>query len=202
MNVFVFLTGVTKLDISSREESSSRISCNSSCVWRVWNGFPSETTAGGTPPESQKALCMSQLWQDIKKWILFKKYINVFTQKIHHSSAQSAGRAVSQQIHFKNCKQCGRAFSQSSHLKAHQQTHTTERPHLCSICGKSYSRAFVLKVHLRVHTGEKPYTCEKCGKCFYYCQGYRAHLKIHNKKPKTPTKPLRRPKQLFVENNQ
>ena len=97
-----------------------------------------------------------------------------------------------------HCDQCGKSFSQSAHLRLHLETHTRARPHLCSICGKSYSRAFVLKVHLRVHTGEKPYTCEKCGKCFYYCQGYRAHLKIHDKKPKPPTKPRGRPKQLML----
>ncbi|XP_044203525.1 zinc finger protein 665-like isoform X1 [Thunnus albacares] len=101
-----------------------------------------------------------------------------------------------------HCEQCGRAFSQASHLKGHLKTHSGERPYLCSICGKSYSKAYVLKVHLRVHTGEKPYTCEKCGKCFYYYQGYQAHLKIHDKKPKPPTKPLGRPKQqLLVEDN-
>ncbi|XP_030588774.1 gastrula zinc finger protein XlCGF26.1-like [Archocentrus centrarchus] len=97
-----------------------------------------------------------------------------------------------------HCDQCGRAFLQFYNLNLHLKTHTGERSFLCSICGKSYSRADTLKVHLRVHTGENPYTCKICGKCFYYYQGYQAHVKIHDKKPKTATRPLGRPKQQLT----
>lgn len=97
-----------------------------------------------------------------------------------------------------HCDQCGKAFSKPASLKAHLKTHTGERTYLCSVCGKSYSKAHPLKVHLRVHTGERPYTCETCGKGFYYSQGYQKHVQIHDKKPKPPTKPLGRPKQLLL----
>ncbi|KAM4584545.1 uncharacterized protein PAE49_004061 isoform 2-T2 [Odontesthes bonariensis] len=100
-----------------------------------------------------------------------------------------------------HCGQCGKSFLHRTYLKVHLKTHTGERPHLCSICGKNFSRAGTLKNHFRVHTGERPYTCEKCGKGFRFSQTYQAHLKIHDKKPKPPTKPLGRPKQL-LEGNQ
>uniref|UniRef100_A0A672YGK9 Zinc finger protein 664-like n=1 Tax=Sphaeramia orbicularis TaxID=375764 RepID=A0A672YGK9_9TELE len=99
------------------------------------------------------------------------------------------------------CKQCGKAYLRRSGLKQHLKAHIGELKYLCTVCGKRVASAHALKVHVRVHTGETPYTCDKCEKGFYYRQGLLQHLQTHDKKPKPPTKPLGRPKQLLIEVN-
>jgi KRAB domain-containing zinc finger protein len=61
-----------------------------------------------------------------------------------------------------------------------RQTHTGDKPYMCSICDKRYARMSDLKVHLRSHTGERPYTCTQCKKNYITSSHLRMHERTHN----------------------
>ncbi|KAH7909039.1 hypothetical protein BJ138DRAFT_1156216 [Hygrophoropsis aurantiaca] len=51
----------------------------------------------------------------------------------------------------------------------------------CDYCGKGFSRPSSLKIHLNSHTGEKPFLCtfEGCGRSFSVLSNMRRHARVH-----------------------
>ena len=102
---------------------------------------------------------------------------------------------------------CSSGFmSQNSEYRLHVQSHSSERPHLCTICGSSFRTKLSLKNHMMVelgkskfecsyckkqfpqkrdlsdhlltHTGERPHECKECGKRFVQKVHLRTHMKL------------------------
>ncbi|KAF9222562.1 hypothetical protein BS17DRAFT_783041 [Gyrodon lividus] len=51
----------------------------------------------------------------------------------------------------------------------------------CDYCGKGFTRPSSLKIHLNSHTGEKPFVCtfEGCGRSFSVLSNMRRHARVH-----------------------
>lgn len=51
----------------------------------------------------------------------------------------------------------------------------------CTYCGKGFTRPSSLKIHLNSHTGEKPFVCtfEGCGRSFSVLSNMRRHARVH-----------------------
>ncbi|KAI6110617.1 hypothetical protein EDD16DRAFT_1238508 [Pisolithus croceorrhizus] len=51
----------------------------------------------------------------------------------------------------------------------------------CAYCGKGFTRPSSLKIHLNSHTGEKPFVCtfEGCGRSFSVLSNMRRHARVH-----------------------
>ncbi|XP_055842587.1 zinc finger protein 91-like [Episyrphus balteatus] len=78
------------------------------------------------------------------------------------------------------CDSCERSFGQAYLLKRHkEQTHSEEKPYLCSECGQRFVRNGDLAVHMRRHTGEKPYKCQYCNKGFTRSTEVYVHERYH-----------------------
>ncbi len=64
------------------------------------------------------------------------------------------------------CSICEKSFGDRKTLKNHESTHSEIKAHGCDICGAAFKRQFDLRTHYYKHTGEKPFTCSSCGKGF------------------------------------
>lgn len=76
----------------------------------------------------------------------------------------------------------GKGFAQRQKVMRHLQTHTGDRPFVCSVCHKSFSEAMTLTQHMRVHTNERPYACTHpgCDKAFALASALTIHLRTHS----------------------
>lgn len=77
--------------------------------------------------------------------------------------------------------QQGRKFSQKQKVLRHIQTHTGDRPFVCSECHKRFSEANTLAQHMRIHTNERPYKCDfpGCNKAFSVIGSLTIHRRTH-----------------------
>ncbi|ONI35730.1 hypothetical protein PRUPE_1G551600 [Prunus persica] len=77
------------------------------------------------------------------------------------------------------CQECGVSFRKPAHLKQHMQSHSLERPYICSVddCHSSYRRKDHLNRHLLQHQG-KLFKCpiENCNREFGFQGNMRRHV--------------------------
>ncbi|XP_068344526.1 transcription factor IIIA-like [Pyrus communis] len=97
---------------------------------------------------------------------------------------EAGGEGEGEKINSNTCEECGATFKKPAHLKQHMQSHSLERPYVCSVgdCHSSFRRKDHLNRHLLQHQG-KLFKCpiENCNRGFV-CQGNMSrHVKeLHN----------------------
>ena len=77
------------------------------------------------------------------------------------------------------CSTCGKVYTAKNTLVQHQRVHIGEKPFLCTDCGKAFTIKQHLMPHQRTHSGEKPFSCSKCGKAFTSKSSLLQHQRIH-----------------------
>ncbi|XP_056406837.1 zinc finger protein ZFP2-like [Hyla sarda] len=77
------------------------------------------------------------------------------------------------------CDECGKQFTRRSDLVIHSESHTEEKPYVCSVSEKPYITQSHLQLHEKSHTEEKTYLCLECGKCFVDRSSLVMHEIIH-----------------------
>ncbi|KAL8460091.1 hypothetical protein ACS0TY_031853 [Phlomoides rotata] len=77
------------------------------------------------------------------------------------------------------CEECGASFQKPAHLKQHMQSHSIERPFICSVddCQSSYRRKDHLTRHMLQHQG-KLFDCrvDGCKRTFAYQGNMTRHV--------------------------
>ncbi|KAM1501026.1 hypothetical protein EV1_026051 [Malus domestica] len=97
---------------------------------------------------------------------------------------EAGGEGEGEKEKANTCEECGATFKKPAHLKQHMQSHSLERPYVCSVddCHSSFRRKDHLNRHLLQHQG-KLFKCpiENCNRGFV-CQGNMSrHVKkLHN----------------------
>ncbi|KAM1061855.1 hypothetical protein ACFX14_026171 [Malus domestica] len=97
---------------------------------------------------------------------------------------EAGGKGEGEKEKSNTCEECGATFKKPAHLKQHMQSHSLERPYVCSVddCHSSFRRKDHLNRHLLQHQG-KLFKCpiENCNHGFV-CQGNMSrHVrKLHN----------------------
>ncbi|CAN6540942.1 unnamed protein product [Malus baccata var. baccata] len=106
----------------------------------------------------------------------FKKTLIASHILNHHKmdmAREAGGEGEGEKEKCNTCEECGATFKKPAHLKQHMQSHSLERPYVCSVddCRSSFRRKDHLNRHLLQHQG-KLFKCpiENCNRGFV-CQG-------------------------------
>ncbi|KAJ0049031.1 hypothetical protein Pint_16916 [Pistacia integerrima] len=93
-------------------------------------------------------------------------------------------------VQSNTCEECGASFKKPAYLKQHMQSHSLERPFICTVddCHASYRRKDHLTRHLLQHQG-KLFTCliENCNREFTIQSNMKRHVKeFHDENSSSP----------------
>ncbi|XP_008367872.3 transcription factor IIIA-like isoform X2 [Malus domestica] len=106
----------------------------------------------------------------------FKKTLIASHILNHHKmdmAKEAGGEGEGEKEKCNTCEECGATFKKPAHLKQHIQSHSLERPYVCSVddCRSSFRRKDHINRHLLQHQG-KLFKCpiENCNRGFV-CQG-------------------------------
>ncbi|XP_039041891.1 transcription factor IIIA-like [Hibiscus syriacus] len=113
-----------------------------------------------------------------------KAFITSHILSRHPDELNNEGKEEEGVSSSNTCEECGASFKKSAHLKQHLQSHSLERPFVCSVedCRASYRRKDHLNRHILQHQG-KLFKCpiENCNKDFAFQGNMTRHLKeIHD----------------------
>uniref|UniRef100_A0A1B0DEI2 C2H2-type domain-containing protein n=1 Tax=Phlebotomus papatasi TaxID=29031 RepID=A0A1B0DEI2_PHLPP len=81
------------------------------------------------------------------------------------------------------CRVCGKVLSSEKSRNVHEQTHSMEKPYICTFegCDKAFSIQYYLSRHQRIHKNEKKYKCEMCERTFRFSSTLYNHTwQYHN----------------------
>ncbi|KAK9022540.1 hypothetical protein V6N11_002796 [Hibiscus sabdariffa] len=109
----------------------------------------------------------------------------------HHPEKVDNGEKEEEEISSLNeCQQCGATFRKPAHLKQHLQSHSLERPFVCSVddCHASYRRKDHLNRHHLQHQG-KLFSCtsQNCNKKFAFQGNMKRHVKEFHAADSSPS---------------
>ena len=93
-------------------------------------------------------------------------------------------------LHTKNCKGipvptnicdfCDQQFANDSELVVHKDTHTGDKPYLCTICGSSYAKRKYMRFHKKYYHSLVPQcVCDVCGKMCRTSSQLKLHKMTH-----------------------
>ncbi|EOY17266.1 hypothetical protein SCA6_009669 [Theobroma cacao] len=129
------------------------------------------------------------IFRDIRRY--FCEYCGICRSKksliashilIHHPEERSNGGKEEEGVSLSNntCEECGTTFKKPAYLKQHLQSHSLERPFVCSVddCHANYRRKDHLNRHLLRHKG-KLFKCpiENCNREFAFQGNMKRHVK-------------------------
>ncbi|GLT24986.1 hypothetical protein SLA2020_001450 [Shorea laevis] len=118
-----------------------------------------------------------------KKSLLKSHVLTHHKEEMNEESVSDDGDEEAERS--RTCQECGATFKKPAHLKQHMQSHSLERPFICSVadCLASYRRKDHLNRHLLQHQGQL-FKCpiEGCGQEFAFQGNIKRHVKeLHNK---------------------
>ena len=157
---------------------------------------PSPTDAGtGAALESQGLLdnvvtaCLCPLDEQGKKqhacgWVHCTESFDTHAELTAHIAEVHVGSGKTEyECGWVGCERAkhGRKFQQKQKVLRHIQTHTGDRPYVCSVCHKRFSETSTLTQHMRTHTNERPYKCDfpGCNKSFSVIGSLTIHKRTH-----------------------
>ena len=76
------------------------------------------------------------------------------------------------------CTHCDKSFHQKRHLRDHMRYHTA-RKYPCKFCKYVAVRPKELEYHMNSHTGNRPFICTICNKGFGHPTVLTTHKKTH-----------------------
>ncbi|KAK9479870.1 hypothetical protein V1514DRAFT_326698 [Lipomyces japonicus] len=148
------------------------------------------SAAGSNIPETVKESISKEehdcQWIIGSDTICSKVFSNTHDLSEHIIASHVGSRKQEYRCAWHGCERNHKPFNQRQKIIRHLQTHTHNRPFVCTICGRQFAEQIVLTQHLRVHSGERPYRCKVCGKRFAASTALSVHLRTH-----TGEKPLR-----------
>ncbi|KAF8475995.1 hypothetical protein BDZ91DRAFT_710714 [Kalaharituber pfeilii] len=113
------------------------------------------------------------------------------------NSAQKKRKVVREKVYTCTYPNCTKSFDRPCRLDDHLNTHTGQRPHVCTDCGKSFFRDSHLRAHKKaVHEKNFSYQCDilvqdpasldgdtkRCGRTFATAQHLKRHMESHQQR--------------------
>ncbi|KAL5559345.1 hypothetical protein UlMin_035556 [Ulmus minor] len=115
-----------------------------------------------------------------KKSLIASHVLTHHKEELDQENANSDQSEETEVKEANTCQECGATFRKPAYLKQHMQSHSLERPYVCSVedCHSSYRRKDHLTRHLLQHQG-KLFKCpiENCNREFAFQGNRTRHVK-------------------------